>query len=160
MPATYEPIAKYTVSSSQSSYTFSSIPSTYTDLIIIVSGTSSSDISYRLQFNSDTGSNYSFTYLYGDGSSATSGRQTNQAFIGGMARTGTTQGNGIIHIMNYSNTTTYKTAIGTGGTAAVLIIENVGTWRSTSAINSMTLITESGTVSTGSTFTLYGIKAA
>ena len=159
--STYTPIATTTLGSSQSSYTFSSIPSTYTDLIIVLAGTSSNNISYKLEFNGDTASNYSNTYMYGDGSSATSGRSSNQTSIGGMGRTGTSQGNGIIHIMNYANTTTYKTVIGRGSLASQLVIAAVGLWRKTpEAINSIKLIPESGTIDTNSTFTLYGIQAA
>ena len=158
--STYTPIATYTAPSSQSSYTFTSIAGTYTDLIIVLAGTSSSNISYKLEFNGDTGSNYSNTFMYGDGSSATSGRSSNQTSIGGMGRTGTSQGNGIIHIMNYSNTTTNKTVIGRGSLASQLVIATVGLWRSTSAITSVKLTPESGTIDTGATFTLYGIKAA
>lgn len=160
MAVTYQPIATTTLGSSASSYTFTSIPSTYTDLLIITAGTNSSNASYKLQFNSDTGSNYSVTYLYGDGSSATTGRASNQSDIPAMGRTGTSQGNGSIHIMNYANTTTYKTAIGRGNLASQLTIVAVGLWRSTSAINSVKLIPEAGTMDSGTVLTLYGIKAA
>ena len=78
MPATYDKIATYTLPSATSSYTFTSIPSTYTDLVLVVSarmtgGGGASAI--QLQFNGDTGSNYSITTLNGDGSSATSSKK-------------------------------------------------------------------------------------
>jgi len=159
MPLTYTPIATQTLGSSASSVTFTSIPATYTDLIIVLAGTSSANISYKLQFNGDTGSNYSNTFLYGDGSSAISGRSSSQTSIGGMGRTGTSQGNGVIQVMNYSNTTTNKTTIGRGSLASQLVISTVGLWRSTSAITSINLAPESGTIDAGSTFSLYGIAS-
>lgn len=161
MAATYLPIATTTLGSSASSYTFSSIPSTYTDLVIVTSGTGSANASFKLQFNSDTGSNYSVTYLYGDGGgSATSGRASNQTEIGAMGRIGTSQANSLIHIMNYSNTSTYKNVIGRGNLSTQLTIMSVGTWRSTLAINSIKLTPESGTIDAGAILTIYGIKAA
>jgi hypothetical protein len=158
--STYTPIATQTLGSSAASVTFSSISGSYTDLIIVNSGTSSGDTSYKLQFNGDTGSNYSTTYLYGDGNSTTSGRSSNANSIVAMSRSGTTTGNGTTQIMNYSNTTTNKTVIGRGGTAAAIVIEAVGLWRSTAAITSIVITPESGTIDAGSTFTLYGIAAA
>jgi hypothetical protein len=160
MPKTYEPIATTTLGGSAADVTFSSITGAYTDLIIVLAGTSSANISYKLQFNGDTGSNYSNTFLYGDGSSAISGRSSSQTSIGGMGRTGTSQGNGVIQIMNYSNTTTNKTTIGRGSLASQLVIATVGLWRNTGAITSVKLEAESGTIDTGSTFTLYGVKNA
>jgi len=79
--ATYEPIATTTVSnSSTSTVTFSSISGTYTDLIIIGNlGSETTNAFPYLQFNGDTGSNYSYTQLYGNGngSSAATARSSN-----------------------------------------------------------------------------------
>jgi hypothetical protein len=77
MPATYEPIATYTAPSAQASYTFSSIPSTYTDLVLVANFGKSADTAIKYRVNGDTGSNYSVTALYGDGSSAGSFRTSN-----------------------------------------------------------------------------------
>ena len=63
-------------------------------------------------------------------------------------------------IQNYANTTTYKTMISRASDATQNAIAYVGLWRSTSAINSITLSVSAGTFAIGSTFTLYGIKAA
>jgi hypothetical protein len=158
MAVTYEPIATQTVAS-VSLVDFTSIPSTYTDLYLVWTATSSANSGYKLQFNSDTGTNYSETYLYGDGTTAVSGRDSNQTGITGMGRSGTSQGVGRVNIMNYANTTTYKTALGRGDLASQLTMATVGTWRSTSAITAIRVAPESGTITAG-TFTLYGIKAA
>ena len=162
MPAgsTYEPIATTTTTGSVSDITFSSISGSYTDLFIMGAGISSSDISYNLQFNSDTGSNYSTTYLLGSGSAASSGRLTNGTKIEANGRTGTNGGVVKININNYSNTTTYKTVLSGGGTAGGYVAYCVGLWRSTSAINAIKIIPEAGTISSGSTWTIYGIAAA
>lgn len=161
--STYTPIATQTLGSTATSVTFSSIPSTYTDLVLVSNAatTTSTTQGYGLQFNSDTGTNYSKTYLYGDGTSAVSGRASNQTNIsvsnfGPSATPNTT----IAQIQNYANTTTYKTVISRGGAAGNLVIAYVGLWRSTAAISSMTLVIDSSTFTAGSVFTLYGISAA
>lgn len=157
---TYEPIATTTLSSAAASVTFSSISGSYTDLVLIVNAknTTGSQSPY-LQFNSDTGSNYSETYLRGDGTTASSGRDLSQT-KGYVAFLNNEWGNAIINIQNYSNTTTYKTIISRSArstmTAAVVTL-----WRSTSAITSVLINADGGdTFVAGSTFTLYGIKAA
>ncbi len=62
MPATYEPLATTTLGSAASSVTFSSISGSYTDLVVVFSGTAGGGNSNLiLTFNSDTGSNYSWT---------------------------------------------------------------------------------------------------
>lgn len=173
MPATYEPIATTTLGSAQASYTFSSIPGTYTDLVLVsnartaTSGSNADSDSFGIYFNATTGTSYSTTYLLGDGSAATSARNTNAAEIyageiaGFLAAAGTF-GSSIISINNYSNTTTYKTAICRTGTANAFVSATVGLFRSTSAISSLTVRIFGGSknLDTGSTFTLYGIQAA
>jgi hypothetical protein len=163
--STYTPIQTTTLVSAASSYTFSSIASTYTDLVLIATGTNSVGASINLTFNSDTASNYSATTLSGDGGSAQSATFVSQAYIRSTYNEGWGSGAGnlgniIFNIQNYSNTTTYKTAFmratkATGGSGAT-----VGLWRSTAAINSVTLTAGSGTLQIGCTFTLYGIAAA
>jgi hypothetical protein len=159
---TYEPIATQTLGSSAATVTFSSIPSTYTDLVLVVAGTASGGDDILMQFNSDTASNYSYTILYGTGSVAGSVRGSNGTSIlvdyyGAM---GTGQNNRIIQINNYSNTTTNKTSLVRANNAASGTDAIVGLWRSTSAINAIRLFMGTATFATGSTFSLYGIKAA
>ena len=164
MTATYEKIATTTVSTPTLNVTFSSISSAYTDLVLVCGYSRSgggNNISLRL--NGDT-SNYSETYIEGDGSSAYSGRNSNDsnmriAFIAGG--TATAQSTLIVNFMNYSNTTTYKTVLSRYSESTSVAGSAVGLWRSTSAINSIE-IGRSATVNwtTGSVLTLYGIKAA
>jgi hypothetical protein len=167
MPAgsTYTPIATTTLGSAAASYTFSSIPSTYTDLVVVIwSSTGSADNADSFRFNSDSGTNYSHTYLFGNGTTASSGRGTS---TNGMQVLGGGLTNGMMsvsHIMNYANSTTYKTVlsryeVSAGGNRTVAAA--VGLWRNTAAITSVTITTTTAnTYPVGSTFTLYGIASA
>lgn len=176
MPAgnTYEAIATQTLGSTATSVTFSSIPATYTDLVLVITGndsrTGANDDSVALNFNTDTSTgstNYSFTTLTGNGSSASSSRTSNANGFDALAlgtATNTNPGTIVIHIMNYSNTTTYKTALTRGGNASSLTAATVGLWRNTAAINLVKLLPgyngSPHSFQTGTTFNLYGIKAA
>jgi len=160
MASTYTPIATTTLGSAAASYTFSSIPATYTDLVLIAStgsSFSSSADAYQLTFNGATTS-FSVTRLYGNGSSANSDRYTTP-YAGWIS---TALGADTIHIMNYANTTVYKTAITRSSSEGTYSIAGATAvlWQSTTAINSVKISGTSGNLLSGSTFTLYGIKAA
>lgn len=163
MPAgsTYTPIATTTLGSAAANVTFNSF-SGYTDLVLVFNGRCTSTGGWNLffQFNSDTGTNYSATSLYGTGSSAVSGRGSNNSQLGGWFVDGTNVGTVIAQIMNYSNTSTYKTVIGRGNNTGVGVDARVGLWRNTAAITSMLIYSNGGDWLTGSTFTLYGIASA
>ena len=164
---TYEAIATQTLGSAVNSITFSSIPSTYTDLIL-VSNASSTNASYglRARFNGDTGSNYSSTRLLGNGSAASSARESS---VTGFVFNGNGYGGAnnlntisILQIQNYSNTTTNKTALLRENNAAAAVTALVALYRSTSAITSITIFNEFGSANiiSGSTFSLYGVTNA
>ena len=162
--STYTPIATTTLASAAASYTFSSIPGTYTDLRLVVNGlqTGTSGNPY-ITVNSDTGTNYSITSLSGNGTSATSSRSSSASFIyfGITAEVRNTMiFMGTVDLMNYSNSTTYKTTLNRGNNASFGTDAIVGLWRNTAAITSITVDLDSGNWNTGSTFTLYGIAAA
>jgi hypothetical protein len=166
MPKTYEPIATTTLGSAAATVTFSSITGTYTDLVLVISARMSGGggaSAIQAQFNSDTASNYSFTLMTGDGSSATSSRGSSQtqAAVGLATDAAGEWSSNIIQVMNYSNTTTNKTVLARAGIAGDRTRAIVSLWRSTSAITSI-LIINNGSVNfvAGSTFTLYGIKSA
>lgn len=165
MPATYEPIATYTIPSATNTYTFTSITGTYTDIEIVMNGTVSADgRDPSIRFNSDTGTNYSYTNLSGNGTSALSSRVSNNTYIQmttNASWSSTVPCNTLVRIQNYSNATTFKTTLNRSNAAGYAGVDaTVGLWRSTSAITSITLFLPSGNWNTGSTFTLYGIKAA
>lgn len=166
MPSTYEPISTNTLGSAASSVTLSSIPSTYTDLVLVVTATNTGGLTdIFLTINGDTGTNYSYTWLTTNATTTTSGRISSTANLrnGYYGIPGTTSGYlSVTHLLNYSNTTTNKTFITSsgnvntgGGTDKIVAL-----WRSTSAINSLQLRASTGTFGSGSTFTVYGIKAA
>ena len=163
MPATYEPIATTTLASAVASFTFSSIPSTYTDLVLICSPIiTAGPASVRIRFNGDSATNYSFTYLIGNGTSASSGRNTSatSGSIGFNAATSNPYPI-IASVQNYSNTTTFKTCLSRSSAPAAEVAAYVNLYRSTSAITSLFLGLSVGTTfAVGTTFTLYGIKAA
>jgi len=163
MPTTYEPIATTTLGSAQTSVTFSSISGSYTDLIIVCNAkiTSGNGETIRFQFNSDTGSNYSQTNLNGNGSVAGSDRLSNQTKIESLTLWSTDFSVHTVHINNYSNATTYKTALLRGSNPNQIAGATVGLWRNTNAINSVKIFVGGTlTMTANSTFTLYGIKAA
>jgi hypothetical protein len=167
MPNTYVALATQTLGTAASSVTFSSIPSGYTDLVLVSNVTGIGNISagaISIRFNSDTATNYSATYLIGDGSSATSGRSSNDTRMIVASPTLNLGNNpfvNIIQIQNYSNTTTFKTVLSRSNIAATQVAAIVGLYRSTSAITSITYESyNSQTMSIGSTFSLYGIANA
>lgn len=157
---TYTPIETYTVSgSSTTSVTLGSggtIPQTYTDLIIVINGkNTSANSAVLMQFNGDTTTNYSFTYLYNNSSQ----RQTNQT-SGWVGDINTNSSTDIVQIMNYSNSTTYKTYLSRNANPDN-VSAIVGLWRKTpEAITSITLNITPNNFASGTTITLYGIANA
>ena len=168
MAITYESIATTTATTASPAVTFSSIPQTFTDLILVVSiraNSTPTSFGTGIRFNSDTGSNYSRTVLYGSGSSAVSFRDSSQTRIFYSAGSTTANQFNVIrlNISDYSNTTTYKTVIGRNDDNSDVTSMSAASWRSTNAITSITVTPfddNSTGFATGSTFTLYGIKAA
>ena len=165
MPAgsTYTPIATTTLGSATSTVTFSSISGSYTDLVLIAntSRTSNSNMQLRVGNGSaDTGFNYSYTFVAGDGSTAFSSRASGTNSTEVSYQNANTWGQTIINLQNYANTTTNKTFITRSGQAGWGTIAYVGLWRSTSAINVVNVFSSAGNFDVGSTFTLYGIASA
>lgn len=170
MAETYTPIYTYTAPSAQSSVTLNSF-SGYTDLIFVLSVRGSSTSQYQtlqLRFNSDTNSNYSFTGMLGSGTTAASERAANQTSCrAARLSTGYNSFTGfdttVIHLKNYANTNTYKCFVSRGNHTNEYygVSEYTSTWRSTSAITSVTFLQDGAyDFVTGSTFTVYGLAAA
>ena len=164
----YESIATQ-VGTGSATITFSSIPSTYKHLQIRAQAPVGNYITGKLQFNSDTGSNYSRHTLLGNGGGSV------QATSSGASQTyislGADNGYGrssyaytmVIDILDYSNTNKYKTmrmlaGFDTSATDGGEVCLESGLWMSTSAINTITFGTTSGSYSTAAKFALYGIK--
>jgi hypothetical protein len=165
--ATYEPIATTTVTGAAAEITLSSIPATYTDLRLVVyalvNGVASADVLIR--FNSDTGTNYSYTEIWGQGTAASSARGTTQSSIKiTESAVGTTNGGLVtVDLISYAGST-YKSVLTTGSqdnNGSGYVVRGVGLWRNTSAITSIKIRTSyDNKMGIGSTATLYGIKAA
>lgn len=165
--ATYEPISTTTLTSAATSITFSSIAATYTDLraVLVVNGyTTGTRPSIR--FNGDTSSVYSTTRLSGDGSSATSGRNSGNGDIrpSDSDFLSTSKTFLELDVFSYAGST-FKTAlagISNDDNGSGKVLKCVGLWRNTAAITSLTLfcLNASDNFLTGTTATLYGIKAA
>lgn len=160
-------IARVTLSAAASSITFTGIPGSYTDLVLVASGLQATlQDGMAIQVGNttiDTGTNYSATILQGTGSVAQSARETSVNYINGGLVDATTIGNNIFHFMNYSNSTTYKTVLTRADVSSWLTRTTVGLWRSTSAINTIKIGSGNGAggfgrnLNAGFTATLYGI---
>jgi hypothetical protein len=170
---TYEPIASQTLGSDATSHTFSSIPGTFSDLRIIITGrrnnTSTPNSFPVMRVNSDTGSNYSATHVYGFNSAAYSARDTSATgfpfHVSGLPRSDEAFSIFTIDLMSYANTNVNKTFLSAMACPIInvsnyIVGRSVGLWRSTSAITSVTLEAGGASWHTGSTFSLYAIKAA
>lgn len=156
---TYTPIASVT-SAGQATVSFTSIPSTYTDLVITVSGAYSGTTYADFTFNSDTASNYSYTRLLAYSGGLLSDRQTGAAGRDGFSL-GSTSATIVASIQNYSTTTNYKTMLMRENADSSGVGAYAYLWRSTSAITRIDITAKSsGTFVSGSIVTIYGIAAA
>jgi hypothetical protein len=155
---TYTPLANITLGSSASSVTFSSIPATYRDLVVVADYSTSPSSGSEIRFNGDSGSNYSTVTMRGDGTNALSGAFT----IGlispsnGTGEAANTRNLYTLQIMDYSATDKHKTCLlrmnNPGHTQA-----QANRWANTAAITSIAI--SNATFLTGSTFALYGIAS-
>jgi hypothetical protein len=165
MPRTYEPIASTTLGSNTATVTFDNIPGTYTDLILVgrFGIQSGNQTELYVRFNSDSGSNYSHTALFGGGSSAASNRASS-ASLGILVSTSDSSAVSTFsaQVMSYPNTNVNKTVLSAYAAPGRDVGRTVGLWRSTSAITRIDISrnASSNDVVSGSTFALYGIKAA
>jgi hypothetical protein len=157
----YESIATTVVGSGgTSTVTFSSIPSTYKHLQIRCTVLTTAG-GINIQYNSDTGANYTYHQLYGTGTSAlaNAGTAQNSGFIGYNNAAGSNPTAIVCDVLDYQNTNKYKThrslagtdVNGSGGTLTFFS----GLWLNTAAISSIDI---KGTFSQYSSFALYGIK--
>ena len=155
-------IQTISLTGSQSSIEFSSIPQTYTDLVLVVSvitAQTNPDLAWlRLAFNGSN-SNFSNRKLYGDGSgvgSDTSADFMPQGFNGNP-------GNGLIYIPNYTSSNNKSFSIDSvqeaNATKAYQMLL-AGLWSNTSAITSIAFNNPYGNLNAGSSASLYGITKA
>jgi hypothetical protein len=170
MATTYEKIATTTLGSAAASITLSSIPATYTDLRVVLvartnnTGTPREDL--YITFNSDSSSLYSTTILAGQDASAFSFRQSNQTRINAYTGIPGTSGQlslNTIDVFSYAGST-FKTCLvsvnNDQNTVGGEVNAQVGLYRSTSAITSITFTPQTNSIDTGSTLSIYGILKA
>jgi hypothetical protein len=166
----YDSIATVTVGAA-AVVTFTSIPATYTHLQLrcLARGADAGDSHIEVRFNGDTGYNYSYHYVYGDGATVYAGAAASDAHIrlNRIAGAGTASnifGGVVFDLLDYANTNKYKTSralVGYDANGSGQIHFTSGNWRNTSAITSIELAAETqSNFAQYSTFALYGIKGA
>jgi hypothetical protein len=152
---TYTALATVTLGSSAASVTFSSIPATYRDLVLVINMAGTSSGYMNLVINSDS-SNFTRVYAVGSSGGALSAADSTSFFGGFSSSFNNLQ---ILNFMDYSATDKHKT---------ILIRENIGgsdtamdtiRWASTSAITTIQIGTPSGDFASTSTLALYGIAS-
>lgn len=170
MPTTYDSLATTTLGSNTQTVTFSNISSAYTDLKIIVgnlrmSVDNSSNIT--LFVNGDTNTNYSYRNIWNNASSIGSqGFQNTFRIVlnyGNLQLSSTQPAMVEIDMLNYSGSTN-KTFLSRfsgdkNGTLSGLTAQ-VGLWRSTAAINSVSFYGDGCDISSGTVISIYGILRA
>jgi hypothetical protein len=165
--SSYELIESVTLGSSQGSIVFSNLgtySSTYKHLQIRYAAKQSNSTSVGIygRFNADTAGNYSWHYLAGNGSSVSSSAltSTTSMLVGSAFGTGTANafGGGVIDILDSYSTTKNKTVRSLEGRATEWVALESGSWRNTASITSITLFPDVYTFSTGSRFSIYGIR--
>ena len=170
MPSTYTLISSNVLASSAASVTFSAIPSTYTDLVLRVSGrtTSAGTVSSGfIQMNSVT-STYSSTGIRGNGASATSTRESGDYagfYLGGVVGGGATSNTFSSHEFYFPNYTVATAkpvsqfSVSETNATTAYIFGRAHLCSSTAAISSLTINLNGGvSFVSGSSFYLYGIK--
>ena len=165
--ASFESIATVNGNGSATTLTFSSIPSTYVALQIRGIANDANGFNIALQFNGDTGSNYAYHRLLGNGSTASAAglaTQTSANYLGACASATNIFAAYITDIHDYASTTkakTIRTLHGADANGSGPVSLSSGLWTSTSAITSISIVnTGPNAFITGSTFALYGIKGA
>ena len=172
MANTYTLISSVTVGSGgAATMGFTSIPSTYTDLVLKISARntdSANNRQIRLQLNSSSSAQYSYRNLYGDGGGAASSTESSitSQFVAlqpAATSTASTFGNTEIYFPNYAGSTNKSSSVdgvteNNGSEAYTNLVANL--WANTSAISAIELQTNSGNFAQYSTAYLYGISNA
>lgn len=173
--ATYTLISSNVLTTDTASITFSSIPSTYTDLVLRMSlrtNPAATVSNFYVVYNSDTSAIYSDRFIFGNGATATSSSNTaNQtpsniadAYINGATSTSNTFSDVELYVPNYTSTTSKPYSISSAQetnatTAYVMALAQL--YRNTTAITSIGIFNISTRkFVSGSSFYLYGISNA
>lgn len=156
---TYTLISEQVLGSAQASVTFSSIPGTYKDLVVEcvhqLSTITSGNI--YLRYNGDAGTNYSDTWIAGNGTAASSGREVSFTYIYCGPTSSECVATTVANVMQYASTNVNKSSLSRTSHSVQFSMANAHLWRSTAAITSLLVGTTASTFSVGSTFRLWGI---
>jgi hypothetical protein len=156
---TYTPLATITLGSAAASVTFGSIPATYRDLILVLQGLANTSIlSATMRLNGDTGSNYSYVFMTGTGSVAQSSAATDTR-INVAAISASSMSQTIFQLQDYSATDKHKALLIRTDVAGWGTRAGAARWANTSAVTSISIIIDGGSLTTGSTLSLYGVIA-
>jgi hypothetical protein len=166
---TYTPLATVTLGSTASSVTFSSIPATYRDLIVVLSvrSTRANDLDFMAaRLNGDGGTNYSDVNMFGDPNNSTNSQSgsgatyLNMVNIDAASRPAGTFSPVVLQIMDYSATDKHKTYLIRGNQISYPEAR-AGRWASTSAVSSIVVSVpyNSAQFATGTTLNLFGVIA-
>ncbi len=156
---TYTPLANVTLGGSDASITFSSIPATYRDLILVINATANSNVAtIGLRFNADSGNNYTYVSMAGSGSSASSSTNTQSVALIGYTNS-TSPWVNKAQIMDYSATDKHKTVLSRDDNAAANVGAVANRWANTAAITSIEVNAAVNSFASGTTIALYGVIA-
>jgi len=169
----FESIATVTVTASGGASTieFTSISASYQHLQIRgvwrLTGTSASGGYANVRLNSDSGSNYAWHTLRGDGSAAAAsgGGSTAEAYIERIptsSQTASVFGGAVLDVLDYASTSKNKTLRSLAGydaNGAGYVFLNSGLWASASAVTSIAFTPSHGNFAQHSTVALFGVKA-
>jgi hypothetical protein len=169
--SSFESIATVTATGGETSLSLSSIPGTFKHLQVrmMVRRTTGTGCIAVLQFNGDTGTNYANHQLYGTGAGSVGGLANASAAnirlinANGAVNLANQFGTGITDVIDYANTSKYKTVRTFGGyddNSNGRMELTSGLWMNTAAITSITFSFFGDAVAAGTTFALYGIKGA
>lgn len=155
-------LANTTLGSTASSVTFSSISSSYKDLILVVQTTTAGTSSITLRFNTDTGANYNSVIMEGNGSSTSSGTNAGTTALFGTYAYNSTSTNASVHvfsIFDYTATDKHKAVLTRTNNTGLIAAAAAGRWANTAAITTVEVRSFSSSFAVGTTLTLYGVSA-
>jgi hypothetical protein len=152
---TYTALATTTLSGGETEVTFSSIPNTFRDVVLVIAGSSSTASGLTAKINGST-ADMQTVYMYADGSNDASGAAGNVSVIGQIDSGG---GVSTTHFLDYSATNKHKTFLTRGSRAGGIVIAYANRWGQTAAINSIAMTMQAGSLNSGTVISLYGIEA-
>lgn len=159
---TYVALATTTLASDSATVTFSSIPATYRDLILVINGNTTrsgnaNDINLTVNGSSTS---YYYTTMAGDGSSTSIDGGSNDSRIRIANAGASATGVNVVQFFDYSATDKHKPIVARNNSAAWLTNALAGRWANTDVITSIAIASNvTGSIASGTTVSLYGIEA-